>query len=98
MGTMTDDMTRLVGEINIMRNTREALMNDLAQGTKEMKTFVATMLGNFSKAHHGMAKRAKADRIAFVTGLEKRVLKLRREMATDLAGARRAWHGKGAKK
>ncbi len=98
MGNLTDDMTRLVGEINIMRNARETLMNDLARGTKEMKTFVATMLGNFSKAHREMARKAKADRTAFVSGLEKRVLKLRKEMATDLAGARRAWYGKGAKK
>jgi hypothetical protein len=44
-----------------------------------------------------MANRTKSERLAFLNGVKRSVGAQRREMRNDLAGARRAWAGKGSK-
>jgi hypothetical protein len=41
-----------------------------------------------------MAKHAKQVRVTFVDNLKRSVSALRKDMADDLAGARKAWAGK----
>ena len=94
MGNMTNDMTRLRGEVDGLRAARVALMHDLAQGAKNLGVEVAAMRADFTGAHAAMAKKARKGREAFVSGTRKRVNRMRREFSSDLAGARSGWRGK----
>ena len=48
MGRLTDDMTRLVGEIHAGRNDRGRLTRDLKHAAAEMKRAVAGLRGTFA--------------------------------------------------
>ena len=107
MGRLLEDMTRLVGEIQALRGSRQAFKKDLAMDVFEM-------CADFSDTHARMAKRTKEERLAFVDNLKQNVAELRRKIRADLdnlkqrvaelkqairadlAGARRAWFGMGA--
>ena len=91
MGNLTDDMTRLRGEINTLRSNRGALMFDLAQNVKSIKSSVASLLSDFSSSHADMAATSKKQRFAFVTDVKEKVAGMKNEMQNDLAGARKAW-------
>jgi len=84
MGILTGDMTRLCDEISALRGAREAFIKDLARGAKEMQA-------GFRNARREMARKTKAERLAFVSGLKKKVSGMRKEFAADIAGARQAW-------
>jgi hypothetical protein len=87
VGVLTNDMNRLRGEIRGLRAARKAL-------TKDRRGVVVAMQAGFRNAHAEMARRTKADLSAFVSGLRRTVSALRREVADDILGARRAWFGK----
>ncbi len=93
---LTDDMTRLCGEIVAMRTRRGALMDELVGDNKDRKRSVFQFCAHTSSARAEMARRTKTERLTFLHGLRRAVNAKRREMRTDLAGARRAWAGKGA--
>ena len=93
MGVMTDAMKRLRGEVEALRKERGALMQDLAVGTMQRRGVVATMQAEFRKTHGDMARHAKTERKAFITKQKRTVAHLRKEFATDMAGAARAWLG-----
>lgn len=95
MGNLTNDMRRLCNEILTARHARQTMVKDLARGARDMKNSVSAMLAGFSNAHAEMARKAKAERMAFESGLKHTVADMRMEYASDLAGARRAWFGKG---
>ena len=86
MGVLTDDMTRLSGEIAQLHGSLEAFVGDL-------KTGVAAMKADFRKAHRQMAKKTAAERAEFVSDLVEKVAGLRNEFAADIAGAHQAWCG-----
>ena len=48
MGRLTDDMTRLVGEIQASRDERGRLMRGLKHAATEMKRVVARLRGTFA--------------------------------------------------
>jgi hypothetical protein len=48
VGRLTDDMTRLVGEIHAGRNDRGRLMQELTQAAAEVKRAVAGLRGTFA--------------------------------------------------
>ncbi|MBM4285530.1 MAG: hypothetical protein FJ128_09815 [Deltaproteobacteria bacterium] len=87
MGHLTDEMTRLVGEIVEMRGARKGFVKNLTNNT-------AALMANFHRAHRDMARKARAERRAAVTHLKKTVGAMRHAFAADLDGARRAWAGK----
>jgi len=60
MGNLTDDMTRLRGEVDVLRGVRGALMNDLTRGARDLTTAVAAMRADFTSAHTAMAKKKPA--------------------------------------
>jgi len=66
MGVMTDDMTRLRSEVEALRSARGALIQDLALGTQPRRNAVSRMIEGFHKSHAEMAKRGRAERLAFV--------------------------------
>ncbi|MHB9072966.1 MAG: hypothetical protein ACYC6G_05525 [Desulfobaccales bacterium] len=87
MGRLTEEMTRLCGEIVALRGARKGFVKDLTHN-------VATMKANFRRAHNEMAKKTKAERRAAMAHLKKTVGDMRHAFAADLDGARRAWAGK----
>jgi hypothetical protein len=87
MGRLTEEMTRLCGEIVALRGARKGFVKDLTHN-------VATMQANFRRTHKEMARKTKAERRAAVAHLKKTVGAMRHEFAADLDGARRAWAGK----
>lgn len=96
MGMLTDDMTRLGGEIGVLRRERETLRKDLAQGSRGRARAVSEMRTGFFHAHSEMARKMKAELRAFTTNLRREVGGQRQEFRADLAGAQRAWNGKKA--
>ena len=86
---MTDDMSRLRGEIVAMRKGRGALMDRLVRDHKDRNRSVFQCRAHNRSAHAEMAKRTKTERLTFLHNLK-------REMQRDLAGARRAWAGAGS--
>lgn len=89
MGRLTEDMTRLCGEIQALRGSRQAFVEDLAIDVSEM-------CGDFADTRARMAKRSREARLASVNNLKQNVTDLKREISADLAGARRAWFSRGA--
>jgi hypothetical protein len=87
MGRLTDDMTRLCGEIVAFRGFRKSFVKDLTHST-------AALMANFHRAHKDMARKTKAERRADVAHLRKTVGAMRHAFAADIEGARRAWSGK----
>lgn len=95
MGRLTDDITRLVGEIHAGRGERERLVQDLRHATAEMKRTVAAMQARFHAAHADTAARKRRWLREFVGGLRSTVTSLRNGFANDLSGAHNAWVGSG---
>jgi hypothetical protein len=73
MGNLTDDMTRLRGEVDAMRGARGALMQDLARGASALTKVVAAMRADFASAHTAMAKKTRQGREAFVATMIREV-------------------------
>jgi hypothetical protein len=91
MGKLTDDTIRLREEIDTLRSSRRALMHELAQDIRGLKSSVASLLSDFASAHSDMAMNSKKSRVAFVSGVKELVAGMKKEMQNDLAGARNAW-------
>jgi hypothetical protein len=87
MGRLTEEMTRLCGEIVALRGARKGFVKDLTNN-------VAAMKANFRRAHNDMAKKTRTERRAAMAHLKKTVGDMRHAFAADLEGARRAWAGK----
>jgi hypothetical protein len=96
MGRLTDDMTRLVGEIHASRDDRGRLLRDLKLATVDMKRTVAGMQAGFHSHRADMVQRQQRMLRGFVSGLRATVGGLRKECADDIAGAYKAWAGTAA--
>ena len=81
MGSLTQAITRLCGDITALRDSRQALMGHVARQTLEMKGAVSGMRAGFRKAHADMAKRTKDEQAKFVAN-----------MATDVSGMLKGFH------
>ena len=84
MGNLTDDMTRLRGEVDALRSERGAQIRDRV-------ATVSTLLADFTADHTAMAKKSRKERESYVANIKKQVGRMRKENAADLKGARRAW-------
>ena len=93
MGNLTDDMTRLRGDVDALRSERGALMQELARGAKNLASTVSAMQSDFAAAHTAMARKTRKARASYVARIKKQVGRMRKENASDLAGASRAWFG-----
>ena len=94
MGKLTDDMTRLRGEVDALRSDRGALMQDLARGARELANTVSAMQADFAAAHAAMARKSGEERASYVAWIKEQVGSMIKENASDRAGASRAWFGK----
>jgi hypothetical protein len=93
---LTDDMTRLCGEIHAMRRMRDSMMSDLQRDTRGRKKAITELCAHFGRARTTMANRTKHERVAFMHDLQRVVGAQRRDMRNDLAGVRRVWAGKSS--
>jgi len=93
MGNLTDDMTRLRGEVDALRGARGALVQELARGARDLAITVSLMRADFAAAHTAMAKKTRRERGSYVARINKQVGRMRKANAADLAGASRAWFG-----
>jgi hypothetical protein len=91
---MTDDMVRLHDEVLAMRKDRGALMNSLQKEAKLRTKAVTHLCAHFGHVRAKMAKHTKQARLTFLNNLKSSVGALRKDMADDLMGARKAWAGK----
>jgi hypothetical protein len=93
MGNLSDDMTRLRGEVDAMRSDRKTLMHDLARGAKDLASTVSAMQADFAAAHATMARKTGKARALYLAKIKKQVGRMRKENASDLAGASKVWFG-----
>ena len=87
MGNLTDDMTRLRGEVDALRSDRGAQLRDRVATVK-------TLLSDFTAYHIAMAKKTGRARATYVAKIKRQIGRMRKENAADLAGASHAWFGK----
>ena len=96
MGKLTDDMTRLRGEIETLRGAREALLQEMARDARELTTAVSAMQAYFAAAHTAMAKKTSGEREAFVAAMIDEVNSLLGEFSRDRNDmARKGRHDRG---
>jgi len=83
MGNLTDDMTRLRGEVDALRGARGVLMQELTRGARDLTMAVAAMRADFASAHAAMAKQTRGERGAFVAAVIDEVNSLLGEFSKD---------------
>ena len=93
MGCMSDDMSRLHGEISSLRRARETFLKDLGKERRKRRLAVSEMQANFAFRRTARARRMKADLLRFVSGLQSGISARQRELTADRVGARRVWCG-----
>lgn len=98
MRNLTNDMTRLRGEINTLRNDRRALKRELSRSAKELASTVSAMRDGFNADHTAMAKQSRGEREAFVAQIGRDVSNMLKETADDLLGARLVWRNQSVRK
>lgn len=96
MGHLTEDMTRLVAEIQVGRTERGRMMKELREATATMQRDVGHMMSDFHAAHKAMAQTQREHLRGFTAGLHRAVVTMRTEFANDLAGAHAAFFGTAA--
>ncbi len=97
-GTLTNEITRLCGEIAALHQSRATLCDSLVQGRDDLKEAVSQMQAGFRSAHAEMANQTRARLREFsahvsqaVQNLREGVRVFREQTLGDVAGARRAW-------
>jgi hypothetical protein len=93
---LTEEMTRLCGEIVALRAGRGELLKALECESRDRRESVSELCRQFHKARAGMARRMQHDRMSFLRNLRHGVNAQRQELRSDLAGVRRAWAGGAA--
>jgi hypothetical protein len=100
MEHLTEDMTRLRGEIGSMRRARDSFRRNMERDVAAIQAGVSAMREGFRTAHAEMARNSQAERMASMSSvrrsvrdLKRTVAGLRRGFATDIQGAHQAWLG-----
>jgi hypothetical protein len=93
MGKLTEEMTRLRGEINVLRGMRKTMLKDLGRHNKAMKSAVAKMQAGFRQGHAHMARASRAERQGFASNLARQVSRMQagfRQAHADMTRAARS--------
>lgn len=90
MGVLTDDMARLRGEVNLLRDERRTLAKNIKENTQNRKDTTMEMREQFRDAHFAMAESSKRDRIAWFSGLKSNIAAMKEGFYSDFAVVREA--------
>lgn len=90
---LTDEMTRLCGEIVALRTHRGEMMESLQRDSSERREMVSNLCKQFHSAHLERMNKTRAELHSFLRRLRQEVNTQRKAMRSDLAGARRVWAG-----
>jgi len=100
MEHLTEDMTRLRGEIGSMRRARHSFRRNLERDVAAIQAGVSEMREGFRTAHAEMARNSQAERTASMSSVRRSVRDLKRTVAglrkgfvADIQGAHQAWLG-----
>lgn len=88
MGLLTDDMARLRGEVNFLRDERMILAKSIKEDTQNRKDATMAMREQFRNAHLTMAESSKRDRMAWFSGLKSNIVSLKEGFYRDFAAVR----------
>jgi len=91
VGKLTEDMTRLWEEIQMLRASREDLKKEIADQTRARQVDVLESYAAFAEALARKAQAAHKDRMAFCSNLKHSVAAQSRGLQEDLEGVRRVW-------
>lgn len=91
MGRLTEDMTRLCGEIQTLRANREDLKKEVAAETRARQVEVIGSCAAFAEALARKANGAHQMRMAFLGNLKHSVAAQTRGVREDLESVRRVW-------
>ena len=93
MNNLTNDIIRLCGEMTTLRDSRAALVHNLARGRSERRHAVSAMQEGFRNTLAEAAAKTHAELREFMSVIKQKVTDLREAFQKDLAGARQAWAG-----
>jgi hypothetical protein len=96
MGRLLEDVTRLAGEIRVLRGSRQAFRKELSDGNQDRQRDVLEMCAHFASRQTQTATRMKNGRLEFLHDLRRTVRGQLRGVRADIAGARQAWSGEAA--
>jgi len=88
MGILTDDMTRLRGEVEGLRSDRESLLADVSTSVANLKARTNAMQEGFHRDHTEMATQLRGGLSDFIGGLKSDVTKMQdgfRDSHADMA-------------
>ncbi len=88
MGMAPQDLARLRGEITGLRDERRELLNNMVRDARERGNAVAAMKRHFHDAHAEMARTAREERCAYVSGIKAGVCSMQTGFHNDLVGIR----------
>ena len=91
MFRLTEDMTRLRADIGALRDAREMLVDSLVRGVKGLRNTISETQGRLRKAHAGMARKERGNRMAAIKGIQRASLQTRRAASQAQAGFRDAF-------
>ncbi|MDQ7780343.1 MAG: hypothetical protein RDV41_11660 [Planctomycetota bacterium] len=91
MGKLCDDMTRLRGEIDSLRDSRVEMRDGLSRFASALRGAVSKTQSEFRAAHNETSRDAKNNRCAFVSGLCDYVSSFLGAVREDLQGVRMVW-------
>jgi len=91
VGKLTDEMTRLCEEIQMLRTEREDLKKELEDETKARQVDVLGSCAAFADALDRKAKGARQSRMNFLNDLRHSVTEQKRAVRSDLEMVRRVW-------
>jgi predicted flap endonuclease-1-like 5' DNA nuclease len=83
MGRFTDDMTRLRGETDALRNVRQGFIIDLKRGIEDLKEEVVGMQSGFRNDHSGMAENLRRGLGTFMSDLQTSVNGMTADFRSD---------------
>jgi len=91
---LTEEMTRLSNEIGRLRQGRNSLIQELADGSRQRHESISEFRSNLQQHTAAAANALRDKRVTILNHLRHEVSSARQSMKNDLAGVRRVWAGR----
>ncbi|MBI4595179.1 MAG: hypothetical protein HY730_02245 [Candidatus Tectomicrobia bacterium] len=100
MGILTEDMTRLRGEIEALRTARKNLMQELAHGVQARRNELFETRARFFQEHGEMVRNTRENLLGFMSDIRKIVAEVQSQASvkralfrTEIVNSHKAWYG-----